>query len=117
MCLDIILYAKKIPVHMIQSMYLFGKATRKSVVCAYVDDDIFKKSGASSIDEFVCEHINDELYDGHEFHFCVDYRIHINQLIDLLEKLDIRGIFYCIINEERSRSIYLYFITKKEEEK
>lgn len=100
---------------MIQSIYLFSKAARNSVVCAYVDDDIIKKSGAMSIDEFVCEHINEELYDGYELHFCVDYRIHINMLIDLLEKLDIRGIFYCITNEEKSRSIYLYFITKKEE--
>lgn len=102
---------------MIQSIYLFSKATRKSVVSTYVDAGIFKKSGAINIDEFVCEHINDEFYDGHEMHFCVDYRIHINKLISLLEKLDIRGIFYTLINEERSRSIYLYFITKKEEGK
>lgn len=99
---------------MLQSIYIFSKATRKSLVEAYVDDEIFKKSGASSIDEFVCEGLSDETHICHELHFCIDYRVNIEKLITLLEQLEMRCIFYCIVNENRSKSIYLYFITKKE---
>lgn len=76
--LDLQLNIKAVPVRFLQTGYKFCMSNKYFLVEAYVDNPFYIDSGASSIDEFVCNALSDETHICHQFNFCVDYRIHIS---------------------------------------
>ena len=87
------------------------------LVEAYVDNPYFINSGASSIEDFVSTVLSDTEYYCYQFKFSLISFARVRPLIDLLDKLNMRGIFHCIINADRNNNVYLYIVNKKEENK
>lgn len=80
----------------------------------FVDDDAYKKSGYSSVDEFVCNiPEEDASLKAFELHFSLYYSIHISKMLDLLSNMKISSYCVFITNDKNSKSIYVYLIYKE----
>ena len=115
--LDLQLNIKAVPVRFLQTRYKFCMSNKYFLVKAYVDNTLYIDSGASSIEDFVSTALSDKEYCCYQFKFSLTSFARAVSLIHLLDKLNMHGIFHCIINADRNNIVYVYIVNKKEENK
>lgn len=79
----------------------------------HVDEDAFKTSGFSSVDDFVANIPENEDFKAVEIHFSLPYLVYKPKLINILRQMNISGYCNFLFFDRNSRSVYLYLVYKE----
>ena len=111
------MYSKQIPVHLFKTIYIFSKSDKGILVETFVDDEALKRSGYSSVDDFILNlpEDNESGLKSQELHFSLYYFVHIPKVLNLIRKMKVSSYANFLIHDKNSKSIYLYIVYREED--